>query len=260
MSVPFPLPRAPQQSYTKWYNKTMKGGTFNKYTILWVGSQLDCRFKSDAIAEKIGPHNVFILKKNQSFVHAVIDNTESIYRLPKKYYTACFPGIQYNTIPENNMVEVQITKKRKMKLPYIPPSFLQQKKMKTSRLKRRRTQSTDDVSQVENIDFKKEHPQWHVLTNDQIRNNSLKKDIMLLIRSIIHFSYDTNSFEVKDPFHDIYRLEDIRGDENKLKKLKTIIGFIFYYCRSELGVHDKVTLTTNVLEEWIGDLNNTATV
>ena len=260
MNVPFPLPRAPQQSYTKWYNHTVKGGTFNKYTILWVGSQLDCRFKSDTIAEKIGPHNVFILKKNQTFAHAVIDNTESLYRLPKKYYTACFPGIQYNTIPKSNMVEVQITKRKKIQLPYIPPSFLQQKKMKTSRVKRRRTQSTDDVSQVENIDFNKEHPQWHVLTNDQVRNNPLKKDIMLLIRSVIHFAYDTNSFEVKDPFSDISSIEDIRGDESKLRKLKNIIGFIFYYCRSELGVHDKVALTTNVLEEWIGDLNNTATV
>lgn len=260
MNLPFPLPRAPQHSYTKWYNHTVKGGTFNKYTILWVGSQLDCRFKSDTLAEKIGPHHVFILKKNQTFAHVVIDNTDTIYKLPKKYHTACFPGIQYNSIPKNNMIDVQVTKRKKIKLPFIPPSFLQQKKAKTSRTKRRRTQSTDDVSQIENIDFSKQHPTWHVLTNDQIRNDPLKKDIMLLIRSIINYSHDTTSFNITNPFSDITSVDDIRGDENKLKKLKNIIGFIFYFCRSELGVHDKISLSTNLLEEWIGDLNNTATV
>ena len=96
--------------------------------------------------------------------------------------------------------------------------------MKTSRVKRRRTQSTDDVSQVEILILIK-NIQWHVLTNDQVRNNPLKKDIMLLIRSVIHFAYDTNSFEVKDPFSDISSIEDIRGDESKLRKLKNIIGY-----------------------------------
>ena len=258
-SVPFPLPRAPQHAYTKWYNKTMKGGTFNRYTILWVGTALECRFKSESVSTTIGPHNVFILKKNRQFMYAVMDNTETLYKLPKKYHTACFPGIQYSSIPENNRTNVQITKRNSIELPFIPQSFLQQKKMKGSRLKRKRSQSSDIASQVEQIDFNKHHPTWHVLNNDNVRNNPIKKEVMLLIRSMMNYAINTQSFQLKDPFADVFNIEDIKGDENRMKTLKTIISFIFHYCRSELGCHES-HIESISLQSWIASLHNTGTV
>ena len=63
--LPFPLPRASQQCYSKWYNTVVDTGALNGYKILWVGSQLACRFKSESIHDNVGPHNVFILKNAQ---------------------------------------------------------------------------------------------------------------------------------------------------------------------------------------------------
>ncbi len=260
MSTQFPLPRAPQQAYTKWYNKTITGGTFNKYTILWAGSQLECRFKSDTLGEKIGPHNVFILKKNSVFAYAVIDNTDSIYRLPKKYYTSCFPGIQYNTIPKDNVMNVRITKKRSMRLPFIPQSFLQQKKLKTNRAKRKRSNSSD-ANMVERIDFNKNHPQWHVLSNEQVSKSSTKRELMLLIRSIIAHSCNNASFELADPFDDISSVDEVHGDENKMKRLKLIISFLYHYCRSEIGCSSTPNdVHPTLVQTWISELSNTAIV
>lgn len=259
MSTQFPLPRAPQQSYTKWFDKTITGGRFNKYTIVWVGSQLDCRFKSETIGEKIGPHNVFILKKNGVFAYAVIDNTETLYRLPKKYHTSCFPGIQYNSIPKNNEMRVRITKRQTIKLPFIPHSFLQQKKLKTNRSKRKRSNSTESNT-IEQIDFNKSHPQWHVLTNEQVSHSSIKKELMLLIRSVLDHSCNNDSFDLKDPFGDISSVGDIQSNENRMKRLKLIVSFLYHYCRSELGCNSTSTMRASSLQSWLSDLNNTAIV
>jgi hypothetical protein len=260
-SAAYPLPRAPQQAYTKWFNKTVSGGTFNRYTILWVGSQLECRFKSESINEKIGPHSVFILKKNHTFAYAVIDNTDTLYRLPKKFHTSCFPGIQYHTIPPNNRMKVQITKKKSIELPFIPQSFLQQKKVKTNRSKRKRSNSSDTNQQLENIDFSKRHPTWHVLTNDQLKSNPLKRDIMMLIKNVMDYSCNNSSFELNDPFHDISSVQEIKNDEGKMRALKSIISFLYHYCRSELGCHNiPQSIQPTSLQKWISDLNNTATI
>lgn len=257
MSVAFPLPRAPQHAYTKWYNHTVRGGTFNRYTVLWVGTTLDCRFKSETLGDTIGPHNVFILKKNSSFAYAVMDNTDTLFKLPKKYHTACFPGIQYNSVPKNNRIRVQMTKRNSIELPFIPPTFLQQKKSKGSRLKRKRSQSSDATSQIEQIDFSKRHPMWHVLSNDLVKDVPIKKEILVLIRSMMNYAIQNTSFNLKDPFLDIYNLDDIKGDENRMKTLKIIVSFIFHYCRSEFGCSDVNLSDTISLQSWIAMLNNT---
>lgn len=258
-SAAFPLPRAPQHAYTKWYNFTAKSGTFSRYTILWVGSMLDCRFKSETVSSIIGPHNVFILKKNSTFAYAIMDNTETLYRLPKKFHTACFPGIQYSSVPTNNRINVKITKRSSIELPFIPHTFLQQKKLKGSRLKRKRSQSSDVTSQIEQIDFSKRHPSWHVLNNDLVKDVPVKKELLVLIRSMMNYAIQAPSFRLKDPFLDIFSLEDLKNDENRMKTLKLIVSFIFHYCRSEFGCSEIPVQTGSSisLQSWISDLNNT---
>ena len=113
----FPLPRAPQHMYSKWFKRVLGSGTFARYTILWVGSQLECRFKSDNLADNIGPHHVFVLKKGSIYGYAVIDNNDQVYRLPKKYFTACFPGVQYSSIPADNMITFRSPRRTKSRSP-----------------------------------------------------------------------------------------------------------------------------------------------
>lgn len=263
MTTAFPLPKATQESYSKWYSHTVSSSNnLNKYTILWVGQELPCRFKSDSISDIIGPHHVFILKKNSNFAYAVIDNNETIYRLPKKFYTSCFPGVQYNSIPPNNRVKMKITNGTVVELPFIPNSFLQQKQNKTTRSKRKRSASIDEsvTSSVENIDFSTSPLTWTVLQNQQISTSPIKQEIMMLIRNVIEFTDNNDSFILKDPFELIGSIEEIKSNEQLMCKLKTVISFIYHFCRAELGCFTRQdTKTSRILQSWIGELNETET-
>lgn len=252
MTEHFPLPRASQECYTKWHNFTVKTGALRNYTILWAGRELDCRFRSDNVKDIIGPQHVFILKLNKTFEYAVIDSTESIYRLPKKYYTSCFPGVQYNQVPKNNRMVVRLSGRQRIELPYIPESFLEQKKTKTNR-KRRRTES--NVSDVETINFSTSSPDWIVLSN-QSTDTDNKKDLMHLIRSVIHFCDENEAFRLKNMFEGI-KVEDIQKNDELKEKLKVIITFVYYYCRNELGCFLKrEPMDINDVQMWISDLNS----
>lgn len=243
----FPLPIASQEHYTKWFKHEIKKGPFKKFKILWVGQELKQRFKSELDLE-ILPKNVFICKKKNIFEYLVIDKNEDIYKLPKKHYTTCFPGIQYNTIPPNNKIKVKISKKITLELPFIPQSFLEQKRNKTSRKRRRVVSSSNIVG--EKIDFNEVYPQWHVLQNYQNRDESLKKQIMLLIRSLVKYADSNINYTLKDPFESIQNINDIKNNKEFLSTLKIIVSFVFNYCRSELGiVNEKVLYTT--MSEWI---------
>jgi hypothetical protein len=252
MTEHFPLPRATQECYTKWYNYTVTSGALKNYTILWAARELDCRFRSDNVKDIIGPQHVFILKLNKMFEYAVIDSTETVYRLPKKYYTSCFPGVQYNQVPKNNRMVVRLSGRQRIELPYIPSSFLEQKKTKTNR-KRRRTDS--NTSERETINFNTSSPDWVVLNN---KNNEMsnKKDLLHLIRSVIHFCDDNEGFTLKNMFEGI-KIEDIQKNDELKEKLKVIITFIYYYCREELGCfHKRDPMNINDVQTWISELNS----
>tara|TARA_B100000902_G_C27091607_1_gene804103 strand:+ start:76 stop:831 length:756 start_codon:yes stop_codon:yes gene_type:complete len=247
----FPLPIASQEHYTKWFKHEIKSGPYKKFKIMWVGQELTKRFKSDLDIE-ILPENVFICKKRNVFEYLIIDKNEDIYKLPKKHYTTCFPAIQYNSIPANNKIKVKISKKIILDLPFIPQSFLEQKRNKTSR-KRRRLVSTNVVN--DKIDFDEVYPQWHVLHNYQNKDDSLKKQIMLLIRSLVKHADANINYTLKDPFESIQNINDIKNNKEFLTTLKIIVSFIFNYCRSELGiVNEKILYTT--MSEWILKMNS----
>ena len=250
----FPLPLASQEHYTRWFKYKIKKKSLKNFIILWAGEPLTVRFKSEKNID-IQPKNVFICRRDQDFEYVVIDKNEEIYKLPKKYYTTCFPGIQYNNIPPSNKIMVQITQNMKVELPFIPPSFLEQKKQKTSRKRRRIVSSLEDKS--ENIDFNDTYPTWHVLQNIQVNNTPIKKDILLLIRSIIKFSDQNENYVLKDPFADITEIEEIFKNKEYLTTMKIIINFIYNYCRSELGiVNDKHVHSELKATEWILKLSS----
>ena len=266
-NVPFPLPQAPQQHYTKWFNHVIKTPqNLLNYTILWVGTQLPCRFKSDTVTDVIGPPHVFICKKNNDFNYNNIDKGVYINKLPKKFYTSCFPGIQYNSVPKNNRIQIQLTNKTVVNLPFIPPSFLVQKKLKTSRAKRKRsavsnltnedTERGSASSAVERIDFNECCPSWHILGNSQVKNNSVKQSIFLLIRSLIDFADKNSDFNLIDPFQNIQKEEDLKSEEY-VQKIKLITAFVYHFCRSELGCGSSGRMPISSLQSWTECLNNT---
>lgn len=236
----YPLPMAPQECYTKWFQHTIKNGPLKNYQIIWVGKQLSSRFKFDTT---IGPEHIFIAKKDD-FEYIVIDKNDNVHKLPKKCYTTCFPGIQYGNVPKNNRMQVKLTNKIKMTLPYIPQAFLESKKQKT-RKRRRVISSKSETDQ--NMDFNQRFPQWHVLQNG-LNNTHTKKELMLLVRSIIKYADKNNNYCVKDPFEGIKSIQDIKKNKELLQYLKTICGFVYHYCRSELGiVHDATLDSTEYL-------------
>jgi len=236
----YPLPMAPQEFYTKWFQHIIQDGPLKNYKIVWVGKQLSTRFKFDT---NIGPEHIFIAQKD-NFEYIIIDKNNNVHKLPKKFYTTCFPGIQHGNVPKNNRMQVKLTNKIKVTLPYIPQAFLESKKQKT-RKRRRVISSKSEVNQ--NMDFNQQFPQWHVLQNG-LNNTHIKKEVMLLVRSIIKYADKNNNYCLKDPFEGIKSVQDIKKNKELLHYLKTISGFVYHYCRSELGiVHDATLDSTEYL-------------
>lgn len=230
----FPLPRASQEHYTKWYNHLVTSGALKNKTIVWAGQELPCRFRSDTVKDIIGPHHVFILRLNDTFHYAIIDCTETVYKLPKKFYTACFPGIQYTQVPKNNRIKVKMNENQTIILPYIPDSFLEQKRTKTTR-KRRRMDS--EANEIESIDFNASVPEWTILDHST-EPESNKDCIMHLVRSLVEYNDTNENFSLVNPFEGL-KLKDIQDSDVLREKLKTAINFIYHYCRDELGMHKK---------------------
>ena len=255
----FPLPRSSQENYSKFFQTTIKKGALQGYVIQWVGAPLPCRFKSDQIKNIISPQHVFILQsdKEDIFEYAVIDNRGNACKLPKKYYTMCFPSISLSSVPKDNRFEIQITKRKKIRLPFIPDSFLQQKRMKINRKRRKMYHNVESphTESVESINFNIPHiPSWHVLQSQSTQGESVKKQIVQLIRYIIKKT-DDSSFVLKDPFEDIQSMDDLQNKEEFHQKLKIIVAFIYHYARSELNIHPYVPNLLKNAEEFVANLN-----
>ena len=255
----YPLPRSAQEHYSKFFQTTVKKGVLQGYKIQWVGCPLPCRFKSEQIKNIISPQHVFIMKKedDDTFEYALIDNRGNVYRLPKKYYTVCFPSISLNQVPKDNRFEIQITKRKKMCLPFIPDSFLEQKKQKTNRKRRKLYHNVESppAQSIESIDFNKQDvPSWHVLQNTDKDVTMFKKELVQLIRSVIKIT-DESSFVLKDPFDGINSIDELKNKQEFYEKFKTIISFVYHYARAELNIHTTVPDLLKTAEEFVVDLN-----
>lgn len=241
----YPLPRAPQEYWTQWYNQYVEYGTLKGNKIVWAAIKLPCRIKADDVKSVIGPQHVFIVKGEKNFEYAVMDSTENMYRLPKKYYTTCFPGIQYSNVPKNNRCKVKLTKKKTVELPYIPDSFLEMKRAKSSR-KRRRSESTS--TDIESLNFNLKAPEWKVL-GDSKPTFTNKEELMHLIRSVIHYSDSNEAFHLKNEFENI-SVSSMK--DTQCTKMKTIISFIYHYCRNELGIYrERPPMSITDLQSWL---------
>ena len=156
-----------------------------------------------------------------------------------------------SSVPEDNMIKIQLTRRQSVRVPYIPDAFLQSKRQKTSRVKRKRTLSTSvPESSVENIDFDTKVPEWQILGNEQNRHSPVKREILVLLRSVIDFADTNHVVRLPDPFEGCETLSDIRNDESKVRSLKVIASFVSHYCRAELGCHSKFDIDFNTVQSW----------
>jgi len=235
----YPLPKAPQEYWTKYHNKKVDAGVLSGYKIVWVGVPLPCRFRSDTVKGILTPQHVFIVKGKQEFVYCLRDSMDTMNKLPKKYFTTCFPHISLTKVPTDNRFDIKLSKRKTITLPYIPDSFLEQKKNKVKR-KRRKVfheveQPTENPS-YESIQFNVANvPRWHVLNNEQNKNHPTKQDILMLIRSLVEAS-DGETFTFSNPFEQVKEIDNIKNNEQLLSRLKIVTGFIYHYCRRELGL------------------------
>jgi hypothetical protein len=253
----YPLPRASQKLYTEWFNQKVSRGVLENYTVVWVGQPLSVRFRSGLVKDEIGKQHVFIVRNGDMFEYAVVDNSNTFNKLPKKFYTTCFPSINISNVPPNNVMSVRIAKKT-IELPFIPNAFLLQKRQKTSRKKRKvSSPPVEEISSVEHIDYNISYPTWTILDNNDIHGDVLKTNIMILIREIINKADISSHFCITSPFDSIKTLDELKSSPMHVERLKTIISFIYAFCRAELGCFNLTrALDTKVVEEWIEDLKN----
>ncbi len=258
----YPLPRANQELHTQYFKKKVEVGILKEFVILWVGTPLPCRFRSDDVKSVIEAKHVFVLKKDDTFEYACTDTSGSFFKLAKKYFSSCFPSITVTNIPRNNVMKMKLTKHDTVVLPFIPDSFFQSKLQKTNRKKRKiyPTASEGELATVERIDYKKTYPSWTLLNNQDIKDDTLKTDVMLLLREIIKYVDSNKHHALADPFESVESVEDLKSNPVELAKLKTIVSFVYHYCRAELGCFNDqyAKFDRTSVGEWIEDLRNSA--
>lgn len=242
----FPLPKPNQILHTRFFRKVVENGILSGYEILWVGTPLTCRFKSATLKNVVGSQHVFILQKGEDFEYAVVDINNAFYKLPKKFFTSCFTNVTLANVPRHNRMNVKLTKHETVSLPYIPDSFYQSKLQKTTRKKRKIPQS--DEKTVENIDYGKTFPSWTLLESPVIKHDTMKKSVMILIRSIIKEADRGSEYFLPTPF-DATSLNELQSNPTEVAKLKLIVCFIYHYCRAELGCF--VDEEFSSVREWI---------
>lgn len=237
MTQSFSLPFSDQEQYSKFYLTTIKKGALASYKIVWVGTPLSYRFKSETMKDKLTPSNIFIVKKKDKFEYCVIDNRNNCFKLPKKFYTLAFPNISLNSVPKDNKIDVQITESSKQTLPYIPNSFLEMKRLKTTRKRRRLTYvETPPETTTAEIQFKVSRiPSWHVLQLSENKDLLLKRQIVEKLRALIKQT-DESTMVLNDPFESLHSIEELSNSNEFLQKFKIIASFISHYCRAELGL------------------------
>jgi hypothetical protein len=260
----FSLPRASQQLYSEWYKKTIKSGVLLGCSILWVGHPLPCRFRSEQLKKTVGPQHVFILKKKEDcFEYGLLCSSGAFYKLPRRYFTTCFPNIQRSRVPPDNRVRIKFNKRQgDVVLPFIPDFFLKQKSTTSTiptRKKRKMYSNKEDDSstlpEVEEIEWNENLPQWRLLSSPPIENNSFKRSVMLLIRNIVLFADRNAETFIPEPFP----MEDVEGLQSNpehMANLQTVIRFVYHYCRAELGIYEEPKGDDTATAAWIEALKN----
>ena len=149
-------------------------------------------------------------------------------------------------------VKFKLSGRRTIELPYIPESFLEQKRTKTSRKRRRSDVKSSDI---EDLDFSVTTPEWTVL-GEKKEPEGNKDDIFHLIRSVIAYSDKNENFDLKNDFENI-TVEQIQNSDELREKMKTVISFIYYYCRGELGFfQERPPISISDLQLWLSALNS----
>ena len=225
----FPLPKPSQDSFSRWYMKKL-----DTMDIVYPGTMLPCTGKHRQLKTLLKPKHVFIMKHPKGmFFYYLLGNDNVFVRLTKRFYTVCFNNVHLNSVPKANRINVYLTAKTCVELPFIPDDFLKQKRTRrtpSTRSKNKRLKKSHTyVKQQQNEPFRG----WMVCDDENVlKDQPLTKAI--LFQTI--FSVLRHDQHVPHPFQDKYNLDDILNDPTSIEKLKTIIAFVKHYATAECGM------------------------
>jgi len=225
----FPLPKPTQDSFSRWYMQKV-----DTMEIVYPGTMLPCSGKHRQLKKMLLPQHVFIMRNDVgAFFYYLLGNDNVFVRLTKRYYTVCFSNIQLNSIRSDNRINVYLTTKTCVELPFIPDDFLKQKRT-------RRTPST----RGKNKRLKKQHTYVKQENNEPFRGWMVCDDASVLEERPLTkatlfqtiFAVLRHDQHIPHPFQDKYNLDDILNDPASITTLKTIIAFVKHYATAECGM------------------------
>ena len=249
---PFPLPPPTQDRFTEYFRKKIPDCD---EIIVYPGEQLTCSTRARTLKKIIKPKHVFITQTSQgTFKHRLLGNDGVYTNLPKRLYSVCFPKIHVSCVPKENRINIRISDKTELRLPYIPDEFYAQKLAKAERhtqpesrrTKRRRTQPAPPPNP--------NYRGWSSL-RARMKSDTTNKYILLRhIRNILD-ALDAKHIVPHNPFETCG--ESMAGAEDALG---TVIQFIYHYGRGEFRMGNTQTtpfeLSDDVWDRLIHALTN----
>lgn len=245
----FTLPLLTQDDFSSYYGKQVPRIDGIVETIVYPGQRLSCSSRSRNIKNYVQPHNVFITKieKDGTFQHRLCGNDNVWSILPKRLHTACFPKIHIGSIPTDNRVRLQLTDTIFEVLPYIPDDFYKVKQIKaerprkpvTRRVKRQRLNENQSKEHLKYIG-------WFVSGIEEQREElGIPKEKMMSHLKHIMDQISASDTIVDNPF------DRVKSPIDLSEQFKTIIQFVHYYCREELGMqsHESILPEEDVWDD-----------
>jgi len=236
----FTLPPLTQESFSRWWNKKVPRNDSTDERIVYPGLRLNCSTKSRDLRSNIRPEHVFITQESGSatFHHKVLGSNNEFIHLPKRLYSHCFRNINIHSIPTDNRITVRLTENTSVLLPFIPDDFVSQKRTKRSvqtRMRKRdskkkRKRTTDTREPYEGWVTRVVAPATETGADDGIDAFHL----MSYIRAEMKRNDDNIDVCIPNPFAGARTMEEINGNDEKLKALSVVVQFIHHYMRHAL--------------------------
>lgn len=233
----FTLPPLTQESFSRWYNKSVPRQDNIDERIVYPGVKLSCSTKSRDLRSNIQPRHVFVTREvgTNNYFHKVLGSNNVFISLPKRLYSHCFRNINIHSIPTGNRITVRLTETTTVVLPFIPDDFVTQKRSKRNSLARNKSKRETKRAKTSS-----EHPDTSGYTGwvtkvlspatELAADNGIDSfQLMAYIRNEIKQSENELNTFIPNPFAEAPTIQEIKQNPEKLKALTTIIQFVHHY-------------------------------
>jgi len=207
----YPLPTTSKTNYKKWGGLLIRRGHFEGYSVLWAGT---------AVSKRIGLHNVHILKNGERYIYAT-RRGDKFQELGNKYATKFFGKFSLDDVPEDNRC-IQSVHNVLVEVPFLPDTMYAALKTQPDR-KRKRTS-------VE-VDFDTPYPTWR----NNVPRPTMKHQIAGSFGTLFADADAKQHFSIPDPFAEFMSVDAVLSSAEGTHRYNIIAGFIYHYCRANLG-------------------------